>query len=49
MSLISDLVKGQLRLPEDQIFPAGADLNPYYRNWGFTVYRTAYGPSLDQQ
>jgi hypothetical protein len=20
-----------------------------YRNWGFTIYRTGYGPSSDQQ
>jgi hypothetical protein len=20
-----------------------------FRNWGFTIYRTAYGPSTDQQ
>lgn len=49
MSLISILVGGQLRLPEDQIFPAGANQRPYYKNWGFTVYHTAYGPSPDQQ
>lgn len=48
MSFISATLNALLRLPEDQIFSAGEDLSPYYRNWGFTVYRTAYNPSLDQ-
>ncbi|RYO73792.1 hypothetical protein DL766_003579 [Monosporascus sp. MC13-8B] len=33
------------RVPEDQV-PSPA---PYYRNWGFTIYRTEYSGSSDQK
>lgn len=46
---LSDMVQGLLRLPDDQTFPPDADLSPFYTNWGFSVYRTAYGPSSDRQ
>uniref|UniRef100_A0A0C4DI59 Uncharacterized protein n=1 Tax=Fusarium oxysporum (strain Fo5176) TaxID=660025 RepID=A0A0C4DI59_FUSOF len=36
---------GVKRRPLDQRDPANAQ---YYRNWGFTVYRTYYGPDSDK-
>jgi hypothetical protein len=38
---VTDWLTG-LRLPSDWEFVG-------YRNWGFTIYRTGYGPSSDQQ
>ncbi|PVH98109.1 hypothetical protein DM02DRAFT_60110 [Periconia macrospinosa] len=37
-----------LWLPEGQLFTSDMDISPYYRKWGFTIYRTAYGPGSDQ-
>ncbi|KAF2438307.1 hypothetical protein P171DRAFT_371553 [Karstenula rhodostoma CBS 690.94] len=48
MPNLDSFLWGQFHLPEDVIVPSGANLTPYYCDWGFTVYRTAYGPSSDE-
>ncbi|KAF2466139.1 uncharacterized protein BDR25DRAFT_294247 [Lindgomyces ingoldianus] len=45
MANLLSVLDSLLHIPEDEILPAGTDLTPYYRPWGFTIYRTAYGPS----
>jgi hypothetical protein len=48
MAHLSRFLKRLFNLPEDVLFHAGCDLSAYYQPWGFTVYRTAYGPSSEQ-
>ncbi|KAF2731445.1 hypothetical protein EJ04DRAFT_367798 [Polyplosphaeria fusca] len=44
----SEFLQSLLRLPDDQIIPPDADLSPFYRTWGFTVFRTSYKDGSDQ-
>jgi hypothetical protein len=48
MSELDQFLEQLLFLPEDETFPAGTDLTPYYRPWGFTIYRTTYGGSSEE-
>jgi hypothetical protein len=34
--------------PPDGEYPPGTDFNQFNRNWGFTIYRTFYGPNSDE-
>lgn len=45
----ASFLKRLRRVPNEDVSPAGADLAPYYSAWGFTIYRTAYGPSSEEQ
>jgi hypothetical protein len=35
--------------PTDGKYPPGTDFDQFNRNWGFTIYRTFYGPNSDEQ
>jgi hypothetical protein len=48
MSELDQFLEQLLFLPEDEVFPAGTDFTPYYRPWGFTIYRTAYEGSSEE-
>lgn len=45
---IKKFVNGLYRFPQNQTFD-DADLDRYLQPWGFTIYRTYYGPGSDQQ
>ncbi|KAF2012852.1 hypothetical protein BU24DRAFT_453173 [Aaosphaeria arxii CBS 175.79] len=47
MEYTADMLKDLLRLPEGQVFSADEDLSRFYRQWGFTIYRTAYGETTN--
>jgi hypothetical protein len=51
MSTESDLelFLEKLFKPPEGEFPTNADFDQYRRNWGFTIYRTFYGPNSDEQ
>jgi hypothetical protein len=42
-------LEGLWRAPDGTFSPSGADLTVYDSVWGFTVYRTAYRPSSEEQ
>jgi hypothetical protein len=48
MSELTRFLEKLLFIPDGDALPAGTDLTPYYRPWGFTIYRTTYGSSSDE-
>ncbi|KAK1641046.1 hypothetical protein BDP81DRAFT_390356 [Colletotrichum phormii] len=48
-SKLPTILKNSFRPPACTSWTAGDDVSEYYRGWGFTIYRTAYGPATDAQ
>jgi hypothetical protein len=48
MSKLPNLLASLLHPPWGKVFTE-AEQYQYYRNWGFTIYRTAYGTTTDEQ
>ncbi|KAL2877922.1 hypothetical protein SGCOL_006872 [Colletotrichum sp. CLE4] len=48
-SKLTVTLKSSFRAPDGTLWTAGDDVSEYYRGWGFTIYRTAYGPATDAQ
>ncbi|KAF9872603.1 hypothetical protein CkaCkLH20_09782 [Colletotrichum karsti] len=48
-SKLPAIFKSAFRPPDGTSWTAGVDVSEYYRSWGFTIYRTAYGPATDAQ
>ncbi|KAI8236904.1 hypothetical protein K4K54_001705 [Colletotrichum sp. SAR 10_86] len=47
--LLPDLLTSLLEVPDDQIDDPDENLDHYYKEWGFNIYRTAYGgPDVDR-
>ncbi|EQB43439.1 hypothetical protein CGLO_17894 [Colletotrichum gloeosporioides Cg-14] len=49
ISILLAILKGSFRPPAGTPWTVGDDVSEYYRSWGFTIYRTAYGPATDAQ
>uniref|UniRef100_L2G5T9 Uncharacterized protein n=1 Tax=Colletotrichum fructicola (strain Nara gc5) TaxID=1213859 RepID=L2G5T9_COLFN len=49
ISILPAILKSSFRPPNRTPWTAGDDMSEYYRSWGFTIYRTAYGPATDAQ
>ncbi|KAK2743694.1 hypothetical protein CKAH01_18386 [Colletotrichum kahawae] len=49
ISKLPAILKGCFRPPDGTEWIAGDDVSAYYRSWGFTIYRTAYGSATDAQ
>ncbi|KAF5510858.1 hypothetical protein CGCS363_v003478 [Colletotrichum siamense] len=49
ISILLAILKSSFRPPAGTSWTAGDDVGGYYRSWGFTIYRTAYGPATDEQ
>ncbi|KAJ3956539.1 hypothetical protein N0V92_006911 [Colletotrichum tropicale] len=45
ISILPAILKSSFRPPAGTSWIAGDDVSGYYRSWGFTIYRTAYGPA----
>ncbi|KAF6837665.1 hypothetical protein CMUS01_04935 [Colletotrichum musicola] len=43
------LLESCFRPADGTSWAAGDDVSEHYNSWGFTIYRTAYGPSTDAQ
>ncbi|KAF6822757.1 hypothetical protein CPLU01_11797 [Colletotrichum plurivorum] len=43
------ILESCFRPPDGTSWTAGDDVSEHYYSWGFTIYRTAYGPSTDAQ
>ncbi|KAK4074944.1 hypothetical protein Purlil1_12813 [Purpureocillium lilacinum] len=43
---IAQILEGTLKFPDGLV---AETWEPYYTPWGFTIYRTAFGPSTDDQ
>ncbi|TEA20295.1 hypothetical protein C8034_v000225 [Colletotrichum sidae] len=43
------ILNASFRPPDGTSWTVGDDVSGYYRSWGFTIYRTAYGPATDAQ
>lgn len=48
-SKLRAILDSAFRPPDGTSWTQGDDVSHFYRNWGFTIYRTAYGPATDQQ
>ncbi|KXH30270.1 hypothetical protein CSIM01_12625 [Colletotrichum simmondsii] len=49
ISKLLAILKSNFRPPAGTSWTAGDDVSEFYRSWGFTTYRTAYGPATDVQ
>ncbi|KAF4818239.1 hypothetical protein CGCSCA5_v005370 [Colletotrichum siamense] len=45
ISILPAILKSSFWPPAGTSWIAGEDVSEYYRSWGFTIYRTAYGPA----
>ncbi|KAF9871212.1 hypothetical protein CkaCkLH20_11381 [Colletotrichum karsti] len=48
MTMLEDIRDGLLHVPDTEDSVADSDTAPIYLNWGFTIYRTEYGGSSEQ-
>ncbi|KAF4875203.1 hypothetical protein CGCSCA1_v005724 [Colletotrichum siamense] len=49
ISILPAILKSAFRPPAWTSWTAGDDMSEYHRSWGFTIYRTAYGPATNSQ
>ncbi|WQF83600.1 hypothetical protein CDEST_08614 [Colletotrichum destructivum] len=49
ISKLPAILNSSFRPPAGTSWTAGDDVSEFYRSWGFTTYRTAYGPATDAQ